>query len=112
MQQTNSETVKPSKGFGLCNEPQEIGAGTLPEVRLPGIPFLLDLVLVKPTQDMWTKFQEMFCCLSKSVISERTLMSTIGLLASMEKMVKLSWKFPMSLKTPIPWNQKMIRHGE
>ena len=28
VQQTDTETVKPSKGFGLCSEPQEIKAGT------------------------------------------------------------------------------------
>ena len=53
-------------------------------------------------------------------------MSTIGLLASTEKTVKLGrmhmrpfqwhlkthWKYPMPLDTLIPWNQKMIRHGE
>ena len=53
-------------------------------------------------------------------------MFTIGLLASTEKTVKLGrihmrpfqwhlkthWKYPMPLDTPIPWNQKMIRHGE
>ena len=92
-----------------------------------GYHFLLDLGLVKPTQDRWTKLQDMFRRLSsKSVISARTLMSTIGLLASTEKTVKLDrmhmrpfqwhlkthWKFPMPLDTPIPWNQKMIRHGE
>ena len=50
-----------------------------------GYHFLLDLALVKPTQDRWTKLQ-MFHRLSlKSVISARTLMSTIGLLASTEK---------------------------
>ena len=92
-----------------------------------GYHFLLDLALVKPTQDRWTKLQEMFHRLSKkSVISARTLMSTIGLLASTEKTVKLGrmhmrpfqwhlknhWKYPMPLDTPFPWNQKMIRHGE
>ena len=70
-----------------------------------------------------SSLQDMFRRLSlKSVISTRTLMSTIGLLASMEKTVKLGrmhmrpfqwhlkthWKFPMPLDTPIPWNQKMI----
>ena len=92
-----------------------------------GYHFLLDLALVKPAQDRWTKLQEMFQRLSKkSVISVRTLMSTIGLLASTEKTVKLGrmhmrpfqwhlknhWKYPMLLDTPVPWNQKMIRHGE
>ena len=71
---------------------------------------LLDLALVKPTQDRWTKLQEMFHRLSlKTVISARTLMSTSGLLASMGKTVKLGrihmrpfqwhlkthWKYPM-----------------
>ena len=49
-----------------------------------GYHFLLDLALVKPTQDRWTKLQEMFH----------------------------HWKYPMPLDTLIPWNQKMIRHGE
>ena len=53
-------------------------------------------------------------------------MSTNGLLASTKKTVKLGrmhmrpfqwhfkthWKYPMPLDTPIPWHQKMIRHGE
>ena len=30
--QTNSKTVKVSEGFGLCSEPQDIEAGTLPEI--------------------------------------------------------------------------------
>ena len=39
-----------------------------------GYHFLLDLALVRPTQDRWTKLQEMFQRLSKkSVISARTL---------------------------------------
>ena len=82
-----------------------------------GYHFLLDLGLVKPTQDRWTKLQDMFRRLSsKSVISARTLMSTIKLLASTEKIVKLGrmhmrpfqwhlknhWKYPMPLDTPIP----------
>ena len=55
-----------------------------------GYHFLLELALVKPTQDRWTKLQEMFHRLSKkSVISARTLMSTTGLLASTGKTVKL-----------------------
>ena len=92
-----------------------------------GYHFLMDMALVKPMQDRWTKLQEMFHCLSlKSVISARTLMSTIGLLASMEKTVKVGrihmrsfqwhlkthWKYLMPLDTPIPWNRKMIRHGK
>ena len=92
-----------------------------------GYHFLLDSALVKPTQDRWTKLQDAFHRLSKkSVISARTLMSIIGLLAATEKTVKLGrihmrpfqwhlkahWKFPMPLNSPVPWDQKMIRHGE
>ena len=91
-----------------------------------GYHFLLDLALVKPTQDRWTKLQMFHRLSQKSVISARTLMSTIGLLVSMEKTVKLGrmqmrpfqwhlkthWKYPMPLDTPVPWNQRMIRHGE
>ena len=50
-----------------------------------GYHFLLDLALVKPTQDRWTKLQMFHRLSMKSVISARTLMSTIGLLASTEK---------------------------
>ena len=91
------------------------------------IPDLSRLQTAQDEQDRWTKLQEMFHRLSmKSVISARTLMSTIGLLASTEKTVELGrmhmrpflwhlkthWKYPMPLDTPILWNQKMIRHGE
>ena len=116
----------------LLNLIQELGflvnhkkSELIPSQRVDflGYHFLLDLGLVKPTEDRWTKLQDMFRRLSsKSVISARTLMSTIGLLASTEKTVKLGrmhmrpfqwhlkthWKFPMPLDTPIPWNQKMI----
>ena len=47
-----------------------------------GYHFLLDFALVKPTQDRWTKLQMFHRRSMKSVISARTLMSTIGLLAS------------------------------
>ena len=36
---TDSKTVKVSEGFGLGSESQEIRTGTLPEIRLPRIPF-------------------------------------------------------------------------
>ena len=88
---------------------------------------MLDHGLVRPTEDRWNKIQEAFNRISKkSVISPRTLMFTIGLLASTEKTVKLGrihmrpfqwhlevhWKFPMPLNYPTPWTQKMKRHGE
>ena len=124
MHGTNSKTTKTGKGFGFIVNLKK--SELVPSQRFDflGYHFLLDLALVKPTQDRWTKLQEMFHRLSlKSVISARTLMSTIGLLASMEKTVKLGrmhmrpfqwhlkthWKYPMPLDTPIPWNQKMTR---
>ena len=63
---------------------------------------------------------------NQSVVTARNLMSVIGLLASAEKTVPMGrihmrpfqwhlknhWKFPMSLNSPIPWTQTMIRQGE
>ena len=44
--------------------------------------------LVKPTQERWLKLQDLILRLkSKHVLTARCLMSLIGLLASMEKMV-------------------------
>ena len=92
-----------------------------------GYRFLLDQGLVRPTNDRWSKIQNSFTKISKkSVISARTLMSTIGLLASTEKTVKLGrihmrlfqwhlkthWKFPMPLNSPIPWTREMKQHEE
>ena len=37
--QTDSKTVKVSEAFGLGSESQEIRTGTLPEIRLPRVPF-------------------------------------------------------------------------
>ena len=39
MPRTDSKTVKLSQGFGLGSEPKEIRTGTLPEIRLPRVPF-------------------------------------------------------------------------
>ena len=48
----------------------------------------LDSALVKPTQERWLKLQDLILRLkSKHVLTARCLMSLIGLLASMEKMV-------------------------
>ena len=82
-----------------------------------GYHFSLDKALVRPTQVRWAKIQETFHRTAKtSVITARTLMSIIGLLASTEKMVKLGrihmrpfqwhlkihWRFPMPLNSQIP----------
>ena len=53
-----------------------------------GYKYYLDSTLVKPTQERWLKLQHLILRLkSKHVLTARCLMSLIGLLASMEKMV-------------------------
>ena len=99
--------VKACEGCRLHSKPQEVRTPSLTDDQ-----FLLDLALVKPMQDRWTKFREMFHRLSIVIIA-RIIMSTIGLLASTEKTVKLGrmhmrslqwhlkthWKFPLPLDT-------------
>ena len=53
-----------------------------------GYEYHLDSALVKPTQERWLKLQDLILQLkSKHVLTARCLMSLIGLLVSMEKMV-------------------------
>ena len=53
-----------------------------------GYEYHLDSALVKPTQERWLKLQDLILPLkSKHVLTARCLLSLIGLLASMEKMV-------------------------
>ena len=53
-----------------------------------GYEYHRDSALVKPTQERWLKLQDLILHLkSKRVLTARCLMSLIGLLASMEKMV-------------------------
>ena len=53
-----------------------------------GYEYHLDSALVKPTQERWLKLQDLILRLkSKHVLTARCLMSLIGLLASMGKMV-------------------------
>ena len=48
----------------------------------------LDSALIKPTQERWVKLQDLILRLkSKHVLTARYLMSLIGLLASIEKML-------------------------
>ena len=83
-----------------------------------GYEYHLDSALVKPTQERWLKLQDLILRLkSKHVLTARCLMSLIGLLASMEKMVlegrlhmrpfqfhlKEHWRFPQSLDSLLPW---------
>ena len=53
-----------------------------------GYEYHLDSALVKPTQERWLKLQDLILRLkSRHVFTARCLMSLIGLLASMEKMI-------------------------
>ena len=85
----------------------------------------LDSVLVKPTQERWLKLQDLILRLkSKHVLTARCLMSLIGLLASMEKMVpegrlhmrpfqfhlKEHWRYPQSLDCLLPWTESFSAH--
>ena len=97
-----------------------------PQQRIDYIGYCF-FALVRPTDIRWNKIQDTFNRISKkSVISARTLIFTIGLLTSRKKTVKLGsihmrpfqwhlkvhWKFPMPLNSPIPWTQKMKWHSE
>ena len=127
MRETHSKPTLSSTDTGLCSKRTEIRTHSPIDVRFYRIPFLLDLDLVRPIGYRWIKIQDTFNRISKkSVIRARTLMSTIGLLASTEKTVKLGrihtrpfqWhlkvhlKFPMPLNSPIPWTQKMKQHWD
>ena len=85
-----------------------------------GYEYYLDSALVKPTQERWLKLQDLILRLkSKHVLTARCLMSLIGLLASMEKMVpegclhmrpfqfhlKEDWRYPQSLDNLLPWTE-------
>ena len=81
--------------------------------------------LVKPTQERWLKLQDLILRLkSRHVLTARCLMSLIGLLASMEKMVpegrlhmrpfqfhlKEHWRYPQSLDSLLPWTEAIAAH--
>ena len=90
-----------------------------------GYEYHLDSALVKPTQERWLKLQDLILRLkSKHVLTARCLMSLIGLLASMEKMVleghlhmgpfqfhlKERWRYPQSLDSLLPWTETISTH--
>ena len=90
-----------------------------------GYEYHLDSALVKPTQERWLKLQDLILLLqSKRVLTARCLMSLIGLLTSMEKMVpegrlhmrpfqfhlKEHWRYPQSLDNLLPWTETIAAH--
>ena len=90
-----------------------------------GYEYHLHSALVKPTQERCLKLQDLILRLkSKHVLTARCLMSLIGLLASMEKMVpegrfhmrpfqfhlKEHWRYPQSLDSLLPWTETISAH--
>ena len=90
-----------------------------------GYEYHLDSALVRPTLERWLKLQDLILRLkSKRVLTARCLMSLIGLLASMEKMVpegrlhmrsfqfhlKEHWRYPQSLDNLLPWTDVISAH--
>ena len=92
-----------------------------------GYDYQLDSARVKPTQERWLKHQDLILRLkSKHVLTARCLMSLIGLLASMEKMVpegrrhmrpfqfhlKEHWRYAQSLDSLFSWTETSSTHLE
>ena len=92
-----------------------------------GYKYHLDSALVKHTQERWLKLHNLIRRLkSKHVLTARCLMSLIGLLASMEKMVlegrlhmrplqfylKEHRRYPQSLDSFLPWSETISAHLE
>ena len=90
-----------------------------------GYVYLLDSALVKPIQERWLKLQDLILRLkSKHGLTAGCLMSLIGLLASIEKMVpegrllmrpfqfhfKEHWRYPQSLVSLLPWTEAISAH--
>ena len=90
-----------------------------------GYEYHLYSVLVKPTQESWLKLRDLILRLeSRHVLTARCLMSLIGLLASMEKMVlkgrlhmrpfqfhlKEHWRYPQSLDSHLPRTEAIAAH--
>ena len=92
-----------------------------------GYEYHLDSALVRPTQERWLKLQDLILRLkSKHVLTARCLMSLIGLLASMEKIVpegrlhmrafqfhlKEHWRYPQSLDNLLLWTDVLSAHPD
>ena len=81
-----------------------------------GYEYHLDSALVKPTEKRWLKLQDLILRLKpKHVLTARCLMSLIGLLASMKKMVPEGrlhmWPFQFHLKE-LPCTETISAHLE
>ena len=91
LHQTNTDANKTCEGPRFCSKPQEVGTRPLSEIQFPRIPLFIRFGSCEAhTRQVDKASGDVPSPLSlKSVISVRTLMFTIGLLASTEKTVKL-----------------------
>ena len=114
---------RPNLVLGLDNKLGKIRTETYS--AFVGYEYHLDSAPVKPTQERWLKRQDLILRLkSKHVMTARCLMSLIGLLTSMEKMVpegrlhmrpfqfhlKEHWRYPQSLDNLLPWTESIAAH--
>ena len=124
--QVNTQTVvdlTQSLGWIINQEKSELKPTQV--FSFMGYEYHLDSALVKPTQERCLKLQDLILQLkSKHVLTARCLISLIGLLASMAKMVpegrlhmrpfqfhlKEHWRFPQSLDTLLPWTETISAH--
>ena len=87
--QVNTQTVvdlTQSLGWIINQEKSELKPSQV--FSFVGYKYHLDSALVKPNQERWHKLQDLILRLkSKYILTARCLMSLIGLLASIEKMV-------------------------
>ena len=126
--QVNTQTVvDPTQSLGWIINQEKSELKPTQVFSFVGYEYHLDSALVKPTQERLLKLQDLILRLkSKHVLTARCLMSLIGLLASMEKMVpeerlhmmpfqfhlKEQWRFPQSLNSLLPWTETISAHLE
>ena len=123
----HSDSVRPNPVLRLDNKSGEVRTKPAQVFSFVGYEFHLDSALVKPSQERWLKFQDLFLRLKSNMfLTTRCLMSLIGLLASAEKMVpegrlhirpfqfhlKEHYRFPQSLDSLLPWTETFSAHLE
>ena len=122
----NTQAVEdPTQSLGWIINQEKSELNPTQVFSFVGYEYHLDSALVKPTQERWLKLQDLILRLkSKHVLTARCLMSLIGLLASMEKMVpegglhmrpfrfhlEEHWRYPQSLDSPLPWTEAISAH--
>ena len=111
----------------MDNKSGEVRTETYSGVLVRGLRIPSSFSPCKPTQERSLKLQDLILRLkSKHFLTARCLMSLIGLIASMEKMVpkgrlhmrpfqfhlKEHWRYPQSLDSLLPWTETISAHLE